>query len=159
MSWSSGAGPAGIAAATGAAEGGARVAVIDDNPHAGGQIWRHDLAKTPLPMVARLRELPVELLTSTQILGGMEPVSLLAETPDGMLAIRYRRLILACGARERFLPFPGWTLPGVYGAGGLQALVKAGYRIDGQRIVVAGSGPLLLAVADYLRCAAAATFV
>ena len=49
------------------------------------------------------------------------------------------------------MPFPGWTLPGVMGAGGLQALVKSGLSILGKRVVIAGSGPLLLAVADYLR--------
>jgi NADPH-dependent 2,4-dienoyl-CoA reductase/sulfur reductase-like enzyme len=61
--------------------------------------------------------------------------------------LTFDRLILATGARERFLPFPGWTLPGVMGAGGLQALVKGGLPISGSRVVVAGSGPLLLAVA------------
>lgn len=61
------------------------------------------------------------------------------------------KLILSTGARERFLPFPGWTLPGVFGAGGLQALVRGGYDVRGKRIVVAGSGPLLLAVAAHLK--------
>jgi NADPH-dependent 2,4-dienoyl-CoA reductase/sulfur reductase-like enzyme len=60
-------------------------------------------------------------------------------------------LIVATGARERFLPFPGWTLPGVMGAGGAQALLKAGLKVQGRRAVVAGSGPLLLAVAASLR--------
>jgi NADPH-dependent 2,4-dienoyl-CoA reductase/sulfur reductase-like enzyme len=64
-------------------------------------------------------------------------------------------LILATGARERFLPFPGWTLPGVMGAGGLQALVKSGLPVSGKRVVVAGSGPLLLAVAANLSRAGA----
>ena len=76
---------------------------------------------------------------------------LLAETFDGILELGYRKLILATGARERFLPFPGWTLPNVAGAGGLQALVKAGLPIEGKNVVVAGTGPLLLAVAAYLR--------
>jgi NADPH-dependent 2,4-dienoyl-CoA reductase/sulfur reductase-like enzyme len=55
------------------------------------------------------------------------------------------------GARERFLPFPGWTLPGVTGAGGLQALVKSGLPIEKKKVVIAGTGPLLLAVAAYLQ--------
>jgi NADPH-dependent 2,4-dienoyl-CoA reductase/sulfur reductase-like enzyme len=63
----------------------------------------------------------------------------------------WQRLILATGARERFLPFPGWTLPRVMGAGGLQALVKSGFPVGGKRILVAGTGPLLLAVAAYLK--------
>ncbi|MGH9482786.1 MAG: FAD-dependent oxidoreductase, partial [Terriglobales bacterium] len=64
---------------------------------------------------------------------------------------RYEKLMLATGARERFLPFPGWTLPHVLGAGGLQALAKGSLPLAGKRVVVAGAGPLLLAVAAYLR--------
>jgi NADPH-dependent 2,4-dienoyl-CoA reductase/sulfur reductase-like enzyme len=54
---------------------------------------------------------------------------------------------LCTGARELLLPFPGWTLPGVTGAGGLQALIKAGLAVRDERVVIAGSGPLLLASA------------
>jgi NADPH-dependent 2,4-dienoyl-CoA reductase/sulfur reductase-like enzyme len=75
---------------------------------------------------------------------------LLAETPRGKIQIGYKKLILATGARELFLPFPGWTLPNVFGAAGLQALVKGGLNIEGKSIVVAGTGPLLLVVAEYL---------
>jgi NADPH-dependent 2,4-dienoyl-CoA reductase/sulfur reductase-like enzyme len=64
--------------------------------------------------------------------------------------LRHGRLVLATGARELFLPFPGWTLPGVVGTGGAQALYKAGADFSGQRVVVAGSGPLLPAVAATL---------
>jgi len=64
--------------------------------------------------------------------------------------LHYERLILATGARERFLPFPGWTLPNVMGAGGLDAMVRGGLPIAGKRVVVAGTGPLLLAVAAHL---------
>jgi NADPH-dependent 2,4-dienoyl-CoA reductase/sulfur reductase-like enzyme len=74
-----------------------------------------------------------------------------AEATGSIESFSWERLILATGARERFLPFPGWTLPGVFGAGGLQALAKAGYSVAGKRVVVAGSGPLLLAVAAHLQ--------
>ena len=76
---------------------------------------------------------------------------LLAENLGGFCELKYGKLVLAPGARERFLPFPGWTLPNVMGAGGLQAMVKCGLPIRGKRVIVAGTGPLLLAVADYLR--------
>jgi NADPH-dependent 2,4-dienoyl-CoA reductase/sulfur reductase-like enzyme len=76
---------------------------------------------------------------------------LLVETPQNAFAFRFRKLILATGAREIFLPFPGWTLPGVMGVGGLQAMVKSGLPIRGKTVVIAGSGPLLLAAAAYLR--------
>jgi len=80
-----------------------------------------------------------------------EPGELLLERADGAARVRYQRLVIATGARELFLPFPGWTLPGVTGAGGLQALVKQGWPVAGRRVVVAGTGPLLLAVAAGLR--------
>ena len=72
---------------------------------------------------------------------------LLAELGNEACELQYEKLILATGARERFLPFPGWTLPNVMGAGGLQAMVKSGLSVHGKRVVVAGTGPLLLAVA------------
>ena len=54
-------------------------------------------------------------------------------------------------ARELFLPFPGWTLPGVIGPGGLQSLAKNGWPVNEKRVAIAGSGPLLLAVAVGLK--------
>ena len=74
-----------------------------------------------------------------------------AERGDELCELRYASLVLATGARERFLPFPGWTLPNVMGAGALQAMVKSGLPIRGKRVVIAGTGPLLLAVAAFLR--------
>ncbi|HBT4646317.1 TPA: NAD(P)/FAD-dependent oxidoreductase, partial [Klebsiella aerogenes] len=74
--------------------------------------------------------------------------SVLFETADGGGVVYWQKLILCCGARELSLPFPGWTLPGVTGAGGLQAQIKQGLALKGEKVVIAGSGPLLLAVAD-----------
>ncbi|MCC6536458.1 MAG: FAD-dependent oxidoreductase [Bryobacterales bacterium] len=133
-----GAGPAGMAAAEAASRTGAEVTVIDNNASPGGQIWR-----------AEGRSLPdgVRLLRATTVVAALPDRVLLTTAGE----ISYDRLILCTGARELFLPFPGWTLPGVTGAGGLQALAKSGLvRVDGQRVVVAGSGPLLLAVAAWL---------
>ena len=72
-----------------------------------------------------------------------EPPALRVETPQGSGLLSFGALVLATGARELLLPFPGWTLPGVTGAGGLQALAKQGWPVAGKRVVVAGSGPLL----------------
>lgn len=69
--------------------------------------------------------------------------------------VRASAVLLATGAYERQLPFPGWTLPGVVGAGGAQAMLKSGLVLPGRRVVVAGSGPLLLAVAGSLAAAGA----
>ena len=150
-----GAGPAGLAAAYRAAQAGLRVVVIDDNPSAGGQIWRGEQTK-PASREAqawfeKIRSVDIQLLNGARVFQQPRMGTLLAETSEGVCELSYTNLVLATGARERFLPFPGWTLPNVMGAGGLQALVKTGLPIDGKRVVVAGSGPLLLAVAAYLR--------
>ncbi|HEY0765513.1 MAG TPA: FAD/NAD(P)-binding oxidoreductase [Pyrinomonadaceae bacterium] len=150
-----GAGPAGLAAAWRAAKSGLRVSVVDDNPAAGGQIWRGEQAK-PSSVEAqdwfeRIRGVDIHLINGARVFQRPEVGVLLAETAEGICELRYKSLVLATGARERFLPFPGWTLPNVMGAGGLQALIKTGLPIEGKRVVVAGSGPLLLAVAAYLR--------
>lgn len=150
-----GAGPAGLAAAYRAAKSGLRVIVVDDNPAAGGQIWRGEQAKPSSPEAQawfeKLRSVYIQLINGARVFQQPAPRTLLAETARGVCELSYSKLIIATGARERFLPFPGWTLPNVMGAGGLQALVKTGLPMDGKRVVVAGSGPLLLAVATYLR--------
>lgn len=151
-----GAGPAGLAAAHAAAGAGLAVGIVDDNPLAGGQIWRGgpDLqsdARAP-SLWSALRAAPnVTFLPQTRVLYSPGAGRLTVQTPTTSDTLGYGQLILATGARERLLPFPGWTLPGVTGAGGLQALSKGGYPLAGKRVVVAGSGPLLLAVAATLK--------
>jgi NADPH-dependent 2,4-dienoyl-CoA reductase/sulfur reductase-like enzyme len=148
-------------AASAAAECGRRVIVLDEKVTPGGQIWRdastgsgsHDDAPKRRAL-SRLRR------SGAQVWGGRSvftaaasgTVKALAETSGGsnVEEIGFEQLVLATGARERFLPFPGWTLPGVFGAGGLQAMVRGGFPIAGKRVVVAGTGPLLLAVAAHL---------
>lgn len=147
-----GAGPAGMAAAIRAAEAGRQVVVVDDNPDAGGQIWRAARGgknAAACRWIDRLGAANVRFLAGVQVVAQPAAKQLLGESPLGTIVLHYDKLILATGARERFLPLPGWTLPGVLGAGGLQALVKGGLPIAGKRVVVAGSGPLLLAVAAY----------
>lgn len=147
-----GAGPAGLAAARAAASHGARVGLLDAQAQAGGQVWRHDVRHAAPRAARRAFALPaaVQWLARHSVVAAA-PRRLLVETPDGARALEYGALVLATGARELLLPFPGWTLPGVSGAGGLQALAKQGWPVDGRRVVVAGSGPLLLAAAATLR--------
>lgn len=150
-----GGGPAGIAAAVRAAECGARVGLVDDNPALGGQIWRsasaQDIPQEAATWYSRLQKSDVTLLCGMRVFHQPAPGVLVAESNGDHAELRCRTLILATGARERFLPFPGWTLPNVMGAGGLQAMVKSGLPIRGKRVVIAGTGPLLLAVAAYLK--------
>jgi NADPH-dependent 2,4-dienoyl-CoA reductase/sulfur reductase-like enzyme len=148
-----GAGPAGIAAAVAAAESGARVALVDDNLAPGGQIWRGGASASHHPEAAHwlnlLSNSGVTRIAGTRVFYARNG-ALDAESDHALSQILYEKLILATGARELFLPFPGWTLPNVFGAGGLQALVKSGLPVNGKRVVIAGTGPLLLAVAAYL---------
>ena len=147
-----GAGPAGMAAALAAARSGARIVLLDDNPLPGGQIWR-DGPQASLPNQARqMREQlhacsNIHHHSGTRVIACAGPKQLLVEDADRGWLIDYDKLILCTGARELLLPFPGWTLPGVTGAGGLQALIKGGLPVNGERLVIAGSGPLLLASA------------
>lgn len=156
-----GAGPAGLAAACRAASSGtrAKVCLVDDNPRPGGQIWRASadrVSSAAVPWVTTAARQGVEMIAGARVFAAPSAGRLALETAGGeCLDVRYRSLVLATGARERFVPFLGWTLPNVMGAGGLQALAKSGLPVRGKKIVVAGSGPLLLAVARYLRHAGA----
>lgn len=156
-----GAGPAGIAAACRAAEAGASTLVLDEAGAAGGQIYRHRPPQAPeaiRPWLARLDRSGARRVGGASVFDAWrsgETLRLLAETSDRALAVSARRVVLATGARELFLPFPGWTLPGVLGAGGAQALWKSGADLAGRTAVVAGSGPLLLPVAASLTKAGA----
>lgn len=150
-----GAGPAGIAAATAAAEAGSRVLAIDDNPAPGGQIWRGGgAAGAAGAALRRLAACGAAVAPGTAVVSvGPGPAVVVrgphgADERESLVRLAPRRVVLATGARERFVPFPGWTTPGVVGAGGLQALVKQGLDVAGRRVVVAGSGPLLLAVGE-----------
>ena len=159
-----GGGPAGLSAALAAASGGASVLLLDDNPALGGQIWRGG-AHADLPAAAITLQRAVQacanlrVLHSAKVVGILDAHTLLVETDGGALRLRWQKLIVCTGARERLLPFPGWTLPGVTGAGGLQALIKGGLPVAGQRVVIAGSGPLLFAVAASARKAGARVLV
>jgi D-hydroxyproline dehydrogenase subunit alpha len=147
-----GAGPAGMAAALAAAPSGVQIIVLDDNPSVGGQIWR-DGPQAHLPAVALSHRRALAVSANIRVLNGTRVVArtahktLLLEDAERGWQLAYDTLILCTGARELLLPFPGWTLPGVTGAGGLQALIKGGMPIAGEALVVAGSGPLLLASA------------
>jgi len=151
-----GAGPAGMAAAVAASECGMRVSLLDDNPAAGGQIWRgfdaastrsYPGASTLALLSQRFQQARINTRFGTRVVDQPASGLLRVESERGSSDIAFAHLILANGARERFVPFPGWTLPGVMGAGGLQAIVKSGFSITGKRVVVSGSGPLLPAVA------------
>jgi len=145
-----GAGPAGMAAALATAPRGLSIVLLDDNPLPGGQIWR-DGPHAQVPKQARDMRSQLKGMSNVRLHSGCKvvalagPKRLLLEDAERGWVMSYNTLILCTGARERLLPFPGWTLPGVSGAGGLQALIKGGLQVTDERIVIAGTGPLLLA--------------
>jgi D-hydroxyproline dehydrogenase subunit alpha len=171
-----GAGPAGLAAALAAAESGVTVALIDAGMRSGGQYWRspapgagtftpntlHHSWRRFTAMTSSLGELasagrvawfaghhvwfiaPADDRWSMHCALGAEPRQGNATRP---VTIHARRLVLATGAYDRQLPFPGWDLPGVMTAGGVQSLLKGHLVVAGKTVIVAGSGPFLLPVA------------
>jgi len=154
-----GAGPAGIAAAVSATGAGRTVVLLDASPRPGGQIWRHR-DRAALPQVARmwldrLDRSGATILSGAQVVDAGPGTHLGAEHLGRAVTIEAQSVILATGAQELFLPFPGWTLPGVVGVGGAQALLKAGMNVRGKRVAIAGTGPLLLPVAAALAKAGA----
>ena len=147
-----GGGPAGLAAAASATAGGARVAIVDGAPRLGGQFWRHRPGHEPAAYRrARAAAARAEHIANSPVWYA-EPGFRL-HTAAGI--VDADRLILATGAHDRSLPFPGWDLPGVITAGGAQALLKGQGVLVGRRVVVAGAGPFLLAVAAGLAGAGA----
>lgn len=155
-----GAGPAGIAAAVEAAGTGARVVLIDEGPAVGGQIYRQlapgirMTAGAPAPesgdLFAALHDAPVEVWSDVEV-WGVFPDRVLAIHREGRsLELQTDALVLGTGAYDRPVAFPGWTLPGVVTAGGTTALIKRERILPGRRVLLAGTGPLLLAAAAAL---------
>src|SRR5512141_1710068 len=157
-----GAGPAGSRAATTLAAAGLAPIVLDEAPKSGGQIYRRAPAGFTRPYRAlygfeagkarRVHE------AFDGIGGGIDyrPDTLVWDLRQGVLhclsggrarEVPYRDVILAPGARDRIIPFPGWTLPGIYTLGGAQIALKYQGCAIGSRIVFMGTGPLLYLVA------------
>jgi NADPH-dependent 2,4-dienoyl-CoA reductase/sulfur reductase-like enzyme len=162
-----GAGPAGLAAADAALRAGAEVTLLDASSQPGGQFHRMlptAYAATNPGRVQhgwrafdRLRRRVLDHPRCTwwpeTTVWAIEPgprVHVVRGVVDGVGRVRYvlapDALVLATGAHDRVLPFPGWQLPGVFTAGAAQAFAKGERVAIGERVVVAGSGPFLLPV-------------
>ncbi|MFF1815751.1 FAD-dependent oxidoreductase [Kribbella sp. NPDC058245] len=155
-----GAGPAGMAAALAAADDGASVVLLDTGRSLGGQFHRSAAAEFGVRRKAFAgdRVLSHELITylPESSVWAVEGTRLWVQRGAAdargrsVFAVDGQVVVLATGAYDRVLPFPGWDLPGVYTAGAAQALAKSQRVAVGRRVVIAGTGPFLLPVAESL---------
>lgn len=157
-----GSGVAGLATAELLCKHGLRVLIVDDNAHTGGQLLRKPpystgpgrrfepdrLKRWGLDLSASLKQGTVQFLHNAQVLGIYPKRTLLVETWRGRVSeYRADTLVLATGARERYLPFKGWTLPGVFSTGAAQILMKSSGILPGEKTLIAGCGPLMIVLA------------
>lgn len=158
-----GAGPAGATVACELAAAGRNVVVLDERRDAGGQYFKQQIAAVSAygaddrqyregrALIERLRRSPARLISGATAWGAFRDASGQLEIAASADASSYRivsaELIVATGACESVPPFPGWTLPGVMTTGAAQTLVRA-YRVaPGQKVLIAGNGPLNLQLA------------
>lgn len=160
-----GAGPAGLSAAIEAAKTGVRdVIVIDENARAGGQLFKQihkffggaehkakmrgiDIAHQ---MVEECRDLGVKLLLDTAVYGIFQDNVLALHSKGEIQQLKAKRVLLATGASENPLAFPGWTLPGVLGAGAAQTMMNVWRVRPGDKALVVGAGNVGLIVSYQL---------
>ena len=157
-----GGGLAGVAAAEVLGRHGANVLVLDDNLYPGGQYLRGGrrsgglrsdvIGRRGLSLIERLPLFAIEIASRAEVLGIEAGFKLLVADGNGNLSIvKCERILLATGARERFIPFKGWTLPGVMAAGAVQILIKQSGVLPAHETLVAGAGIFLTAVARDLQ--------
>ncbi|MFT4767758.1 MAG: NADPH-dependent 2,4-dienoyl-CoA reductase/sulfur reductase-like enzyme [Glaciecola sp.] len=161
-----GAGPAGLAAARAAALSGATVLLVDERAKAGGQYFKqpgYGFAVDETRIDAQFREglalyrsamdAGVEFCFGATVWGAFPGPQLAISTASGSELLNAGRVVVSPGAYESPMPFPGWTLPGVMTTGAAQTLLRAYQTAPGQRVLVAGNGPLNLQVARELTTA------
>ncbi|MGF6554513.1 NADPH-dependent 2,4-dienoyl-CoA reductase/sulfur reductase-like enzyme [Pseudomonas sp. S30_BP2TU TE3576] len=157
-----GAGPAGIRAAQTLVAHGVHPVLLDEAARGGGQIYRRQPAnfkRSPVKLYgfeARKASALHQTIDELRELLDYRPETLVWNAEDGALdtlqdgraaRLEFSRVIVATGATDRILPVPGWTLPGVYSLGAAQIALKFQGCAIGERVVFAGSGPLLYLVA------------
>jgi NADPH-dependent 2,4-dienoyl-CoA reductase/sulfur reductase-like enzyme len=153
-----GGGPAGLAAAVDAAAAGLAVGLVDERVTLGGQIFKQlgpgftgVLDARGRALIDAVERSSARVMCSTAVLAIEGSSVLLVKEGEPAREVTARRLLLATGAYDRPVAFPGWTLPGVLTAGGAQTMVKTQRVIPGEHVLFAGSGPLALVFPAQLR--------
>jgi NADPH-dependent 2,4-dienoyl-CoA reductase/sulfur reductase-like enzyme len=168
-----GGGPAGLAAAIEAAKAGAKVLLIDENARPGGQLFKqihkffgskaHNAGIRGIRigenLLKQTEEAGVEVWLDSTVLGLYDGnnLSVVHSTPEGkkIVTVKADKILLATGASENAINFPGWTLPGVMGAGCAQTMINVNRVLPGKRILMIGSGNVGLIVSYQLMQAGA----
>ncbi len=159
-----GAGPAGLTAAIEASKYGVKTLVIDENSQPGGQLFKqihkffgskeqmagirgNQIGKT---LFESAKNHHVEIKLDAQVIGINKDNILTYIKDEKYSEIKARKIILSCGATEKPLSFPGWTLPGIMGAGAAQTLVNINKVVPGKKVLMVGSGNVGLIVSYHL---------
>lgn len=157
-----GSGFAGIASANMLTGTGLSILMIDENFHVGGQLLRkipNELGKNKKykpdyvkkignKFINNLKGDDIEILNNTSVIGIYDNNEILVEVEKKSVAsVHYEVILFTTGARERYLPFKGWTLPGVFSAGMSQVLMKSSGILPSKDVVVGGSGLFLFSAA------------
>jgi len=149
-----GAGPAGTSAACEAAKAGAQTVLIDEYVRPGGQLTKqihkffgsseHQAGVRGIDIASKLfdeiKRLGVKQMMGTTVWGFFDSNKLGLAHDGRSELLRAEKVILATGASENALAFPGWTLPGVMGAGAAQTLINLHRVLPGQRVLMVGAG-------------------
>ena len=152
-----GGGLSGIVAANMLADHHLDILLIDENQAPGGQFMRthpplgpdrHPLKRLGSFYLQELKKKNLEVISRAQVLDiTPDKEVLLEENGERLLTFKPGIVLLASGAREKFIPFKGWTLPGVISTGAAQILMKASKVLPAEKILIAGSGPFIYTVA------------
>jgi len=155
-----GAGPAGLAGAIEAAKKGVQVVVFDENDRPGGQLFKqihkffgsreHFAMKRGFSigntLLEEARQVGVEVILKAPVIGIYEGGVLNVMMENKIEHVRGEKVLIATGASENMIPFPGWTLPGVIGAGAAQTMANIHGIKPGNKILMVGSGNVGLVV-------------
>lgn len=161
-----GAGPAGMAAAIELTKNGVPCTVIDEDPRPGGQVYRQTPTKFQTQKKLDLNpeqkrgenlykewievEHKINHLSAASVVGIWNEKEIVYTSERSTGVIEAEQIIIATGAYERPVPFPGWTLPGVMTVGGVKSIIKTMFVKPGEQAIIAGTGPLMISAANRL---------
>lgn len=162
-----GAGPAGMATAYEASTHQLNVLLLDEQPECGGQIYRSisslkkyrnkDLEllgkdyQHGLSLTEKIQQCNIDYQAGASVWNlNSADISVNYSQHGKSFLVRAKKIVIATGAMERPMPIPGWTMPGVMGAGAAQIVLKSSGMTPDGAIVLAGCGPLLLLCASQL---------